>query len=208
MICLLKKKNWLLKFLLVIIFIMAVVFFGLLGFILNGDHDKIIGEPKLMIILGCSVKPWGPSILLKDRLNTALEYLKIHKDLIIVVSGGQGPDEYISEAQAMKDYLVEHGINKKKILIEDKSFCTEQNLKFSVGILNNNGYDINQGVIIVSNGFHLARVRILWNKIIKKNNLSSLAAPSSHNLSRLKMFIREPIALLKTLICIYVLRAK
>lgn len=205
----LKKNYGPLKFILAIIFIMAIIFLCLLGFILNNDYDKIIGEPKLMIILGCSIKPWGPSILLKDRLNTALEYLninkKINEDMIIVVSGGKGHDEYISEAQAMKDYLVQHGIDKEKIFMEDQSFCTDQNLRFSIGLLNKNGYDINQGVIVVSNGFHLARIKILWNKIIKKNNLSVLAAPSSHKLSKLKMLIREPLALLKALINIYVL---
>ena len=69
-----------------------------------------------MVILGCQVKPWGPSILLQDRLDEALGYLEDHPDMTVVVSGGQGPDEPSTEAQAMADYLIEHGISEDTIL--------------------------------------------------------------------------------------------
>ena len=68
-------------------------------------------------------------------------------------------------------------------------------------LLEKNGYDIEDDMIVVSNGFHLTRVRMLWARIHgDDDNLSTLAAPSSHVPSRYKMYIREPIALVKSFI--------
>ena len=89
----------------------ALAFGALFGAVMYGAYDHIQGEPRLMVILGCQVKPWGPSILLQDRLDTALAYLQDHPDMTVVVSGGQGPDEPTSEAQAMADYLTRVGCN-------------------------------------------------------------------------------------------------
>ncbi len=179
----------------------VLLFLTLLGIILYGNHDDVDGEPKMMIILGCQVKPWGPSILLKDRLNKALDYLEEHPEMTVVVSGGQGPDEHISEAQAMYDYLVAHGFAQERILFEDRSTNTRQNLDYSLAILEENGFDISDEIIVVSNGFHLSRVRMIWGWIYgDTDNLSTLAAPSSHVPSRLKMYIREPIGLVKSFV--------
>ena len=104
-----RRPGWL-KPLLALILAGVLAFGGLFGAVLYGSYDHIEGEPELMVILGCQVKPWGPSILLKDRLDEALSYLETHPDLPVVVSGGQGPDEHISEAKAMYDYLVEQGV--------------------------------------------------------------------------------------------------
>ena len=72
----------------------AILAFGaLFGAVMYGSYDHISGDPQIMIILGCQVKPWGPSILLQDRLNEALDYLEEHPDMVVVVSGGQGKDE-------------------------------------------------------------------------------------------------------------------
>jgi uncharacterized SAM-binding protein YcdF (DUF218 family) len=154
-----------------------------------------------MVILGCQVKPWGPSILLQDRLDKALDYLDDHPGLTVVVSGGQGRDEPMSEAQAMYDYLVEHGVDGERILLEDQSHNTDQNLRNTVELLADAGYDADADIVVVSNGFHLTRVRMLWSRICGgDDNLSTLAAPSSHLPSRLKMYLREPLALVKSFV--------
>ena len=178
----------------------AVLAFGaLFGAVMWGSYDHISGQPGIMIILGCQVKPWGPSILLQDRLNEALDYLEEHPDMIVVVSGGQGRDEPVSEARAMHDYLVEHGISEEQILMEDQSSNTVQNLRYSAQLLHENGYDTTRDILVVSNGFHLTRVRMLFGRVWGEEvELSTLAAPSSHLPSRLKMYIREPLALVKS----------
>ena len=118
-----------------------------------------------------------------------------------MVSGGQGPDEHISEAQCMYDYLTEHGVDGAQILLEDQSHNTVENLRYTVDLLTEEGYDPTADVVVVSNGFHLTRVRMLWNRVCGGDyNLSTLAAPSSHVPSRLKMYIREPLALVKSFV--------
>ena len=177
----------------------VLVFGALLGQVLSGSKDTIIGEPQAMVVLGCQVKPWGPSVLLQDRLDKALEYWEEHPEVVIVVSGAQGPDEPSTEARAMAGYLMEKGVPEDNILLEENSHNTIQNLTYSRQLLEEQGYDISGGVAIVSNGFHLTRTRMLagW---AGYENVSTLAAPSSHLPSRLKMYIREPIALVKSFV--------
>ena len=193
-----KKRRWL-RVLLVLILLGLLCFGGLFGAVLYGSYDHVQGNPQVMVILGCQVKPWGPSILLQDRLDKALSYLEEHPDLTIVVSGGQGPDEHISEAQCMYDYLTDHGVDGEQILMEDQSSNTVENLRNSAALLAEEGYDTSEGVVVVSNGFHLTRVRMLWGRVWDGDApLSTLAAPSSHVPSRLKMYLREPLALVKS----------
>ena len=196
-----KKLHMWIKVLIALILVGVLAFSALLGAVLLGGRDQIEGEPEIMVILGCQVKPWGPSVLLQDRLDKALDYLEDHPDMTVVVSGGQGPDEPCTEAQAMYDYLVAHGVNGERILLEENSHNTLQNLRYTRELLETEGYDLNSGVVVVSNGFHLTRVRMLWERVWGSGeNLSTLAAPSSHAPSRLKMYIREPIALVKSFV--------
>ena len=189
------------KALLALILAGAVAFSALLGAVLWGSYDHLRGDPRIMVILGCQVKPWGPSILLQDRLDEALDYLEEHPDMTIVVSGGQGPDEPSTEARAMYDYLVANGVDGEKILLEDQSHNTVQNLRYTAQLLAEEGYDTTEDIVVVSNGFHLTRVRMLWDRVWGGDyNLSTLAAPSSHLPSRLKMYIREPLALVKSFV--------
>ena len=190
-----RKPVWLLA-LLAAVLAALLSFAVLLGVVLSGAHDSITGEPKVMVILGCKVESWGPSILLQDRLDKALDYLEDHPDLTIVASGGQGPDEHQSEAQCMYDYLTDHGVDGNQILLEDQSHNTWENI--AQALLEQEGIDTSQ-MLVVSNGFHLTRVRMLWDRAWEGDyTLSTLAAPSSHIPSRLKMYIREPLALVKS----------
>ena len=171
----------------------------LLGLVLTGSYDHISGNPQVMIILGCQVRQNGPSVLLRDRLDEALGYLEEHPDMTVVVSGGQGPDEPTTEAQAMADYLVEHGVEEENILLEGESHNTTQNFQYSKALLAQENIDDSDGVLVVSNGFHLTRARMLAQRA-GFDNVSTLAAPESHMPSRLYMYIREPLALVKSFV--------
>lgn len=198
-----RPKNRWKKFLnaaLALVLAVVVLYGVLLGVVVSGERDQIQGEPQIMIILGCQVKPWGPSILLQDRLDKALDYLADHPDMTVVVTGGKGTDEVMSEAQAMHDYLVEHGFPSGQILLEDRAESTVENIRFSKELLAEHGYDITDDIVVVSNGFHLARTRMLWKRMDGGDNLSTLAAPSSHLPSRLKMYVREPLVLAKAIL--------
>lgn len=176
-----------------------LLFAVLEGIVLAGGHTHLREDqpPETMVILGCQVMERGPSELLQDRLDTALDYLETQPDMTVVVSGGQGANEPESEAACMRDYLVEHGVEAGRILMEDQSHSTAENLRFTQQVLEDNGLEADGGLLIVSNGFHLARVRMLAERYYGEE-VSTLAAPSSHLPSRVWMYLREPLALLKS----------
>ena len=176
-----------------------LLFAVLEGIVLAGGHTRLREDqpPETMVILGCQVMERGPSELLQDRLDTALDYLETQPDMTVVVSGGQGSNEPESEAACMRDYLVEHGVESGRILMEDQSHSTAENLRFTQQVLEDNGLEADGGLLIVSNGFHLARVRMLAERYYGEE-VSTLAAPSSHLPSRVWMYLREPLALLKS----------
>ena len=99
-------------------------------------------DKDYILILGCKIKNDGSlTPLLKGRVDKAIEFFKLqkektNKDIIFIPSGGKGNDEVISEAEAMKNYLIEKGINKNKIILEDKSKNTYENIKNSNKIIN------------------------------------------------------------------------
>lgn len=194
-----KRLHPIVKVFLVLALLGTLVFGALLGLVLGGAHDSIDGDPQVMIILGCQLHDWGPSVMLQDRLDKALDYLKDHPDMTVVVSGGQGENEPTSEAQGMADYLADHGFARENIILETQSHNTHQNLTYSARHLEEAGMDIREGVVIVSNGFHLTRAKMLAGRA-GYENVSVLAAPSSHTPTRLKMYIREPLALVKSFV--------
>ena len=124
---------------------------------------KIPYNKDYMIILGCKIKKDGslPN-LLKGRVDRALEFRnkqleETGKDLIFVPSGGKGNDEVISEAEAMKNYLIEQGIDEKKIILEDKSTNTYENIKFSKKLIKNK----NANIGFSTTNYHVFRAGLL-----------------------------------------------
>ena len=77
----------LLTVVLTLILIGMLAFFILLGIVLAGSHDQVSGQPSVMIVLGCQVRPDGPSILLQDRIDEAAAYLLDHPEVTVVASG-------------------------------------------------------------------------------------------------------------------------
>ena len=192
-----RRYVWL-KVLLALVLAGALAFCALLAAVLFGAHDDVEGDPGVMIVLGCQVREDGPSVLLQDRLDKALDYLAGRPDLTVVVSGGQGADEPVSEARCMYDYLTAHGVPGENILLEERSHNTWENLRYAKQLLEERGLD-GEGVAIVSNGFHLTRVALLAQRA-GFGEVSLLAAPSSHAPSRLAMYVREPAALVKSFV--------
>ena len=176
-----------------------LVFAGLFGAVLYGSYDHIQGDPQAMVVLGCRVMPEGhPSILLQDRLDAALDYWEAHPEVTVVVSGGQGSNEPTSEARCMADYLMDGGVPEDQILLEDRSHNTKENLLYSRELLAAEGIQVEQAdVLVVSNGFHLTRTRMLAERF-GYGEVSTLAAPTTHIPSRIQMYIREPLALAKS----------
>lgn len=105
-----------------------------------------------VVVLGCKVYGERPSITLEERLKAALKYLNANPDSACIVSGGQGADETISEAECMYLYLVNNGIASDRIYKEDKSTTTRENLAFSYEIIKEHGLE--EQIAIATNNFH------------------------------------------------------
>ena len=115
--------------------------------------------PRTVVVLGCQVFPDGhPSLMLRGRINAAYDYLTAHPDALCVASGGQNGSEPISEAQCIRDTLVSMGIAPERILLEDQSASTEENLTFSAALLREKG--LSTDVAIASDNFHQLRAAI------------------------------------------------
>ena len=119
--------------------------------------------PAAVVVLGAGVNGTTPSVVLASRLNTARTYLgQMPPDTPVILSGGQGPGEDISEAQAMYNYLTAVGISGERLYLEESSTTTAENLAYSSAVLDKLGIDTyHNSVAVVTNDFHMARVRYL-----------------------------------------------
>ena len=109
-------------------------------------------ENATVVVLGCRAYGSRPSIMLASRLDAAYEYLMEHPDAICIVSGGQGPDESMPEAECMYLYLTEKGIAPERIYQEKRSTSTRENLLFAQEIIEAEG--LNPEIAIVTNEYH------------------------------------------------------
>lgn len=135
----------------------GLVFLIVEGCVLSGFSRKGPAGLDVLVVLGAQMKASGPSRALQYRLDEAIRYLTENEDTRVIVSGGRGGDEPVSEAQGMYDYLVEKGISRDRIIREDQSKNTFQNLTFSAQYLDRE----KERVGVVSNNFHIFRaVRI------------------------------------------------
>lgn len=174
----------------VIIIIFVSLFLLLEGLILlnineTKDADKV-DNIDTMIVLGAKVNGTEISNTLKLRLDKAIEYYNKHKSVNIIVSGGQGNDENITEALAMKNYLISNGVNSNNIIEENKATTTLENIIYSKKILDNMN---NKGkVLIVTSDYHLFRGRLIASILgIENEGLCSTSSISG----RLYYMIRE-----------------
>ncbi len=114
-----------------------------------------------IVVLGCGVNGTVPSMLLRERIEAAYEYLSTHPDTICVVSGGQGPGEDITEAACMFRELTAMGIEADRIWLEDRSTSTDENLEFSLNLIEARTGARPSHIGIVSGEYHLYRAGLM-----------------------------------------------
>lgn len=112
-------------------------------------------QRSTVIVLGCKVNGEEPSLALARRIDAAIEYLEEYPQSIAIVSGGQGPDEGISEAEAMRRRMLDRGISPERIIMEDQSTSTYENLSYSKQIIEKN--QLGDDTVIITEGYHLTR---------------------------------------------------
>lgn len=136
-------------------------------------------ENSTLVVLGCQVMGRNPSHMLRLRLETAYQYLIEHPNIKCIVSGGQGNNEEISEAECMYNWLVNKGISADRIYKEDKSTNTRENLSFSEKIIKEN--NLNENMAIVTDWYHEFRAYIIANKL--GYSAQAVSAPTPFYLS-------------------------
>lgn len=129
------------------------------------------------VVLGAQVKSYGPSVILRGRIDAAYEYLEENPDADAVVTGGQGSDEPMSEGQCMYDGLVSYGISPDRIYIEDRAEDTTQNLKYSMQIIADE--NLNGDIAIVTDGFHQLRARLIAYQLGIQGDIGAVSADTS-----------------------------
>ena len=122
------------------------------GVIARSAEGTEQSDADYLIVLGCKVNGSTPSLMLRQRIDAAAEYLQAHPDATVIVSGGQGYNETMTEAACMARELTALGIESDRILQEDRSTSTMENLLFSMELMEEGA-----SVAIVSNEFHLYR---------------------------------------------------
>lgn len=158
-----------------------------------------IGAPKAgadyVVVLGAQVRGKRPSYNLCRRLDAACQYLGENPNTRVILSGGQGSGEEISEAQAMAEYLEEKGIERERMILEDQSRNTDENLRYSREKMT----ETDPKVVLATNGFHVFRSV----RIAKKQGLTQvegLGAPVQWYTVP-NMYVREGIAVIKYALC-------
>lgn len=135
---------------------LAAVLAFVLFLFLWGQNDTVTYEEDAIIVLGAGIHGERLSLTLRRRLDAALAYREKNPDVLIVVSGGQGPQEDITEALAMERYLLSRGLPAAQILREERSTSTSENFRFSFALLDARFPDGWQAAF-VSNDYHIFR---------------------------------------------------
>lgn len=159
--------------------------------------EAIDGGEQWLIVLGCGIKADGtPTWALENRLDAAWEWYRGHPGTRLVVSGGKGSNEPISEALSMSRYLVRRGAAQSDMLVEDRSTSTMENFRFSRVLMKKAGWD-GSPILFVTNDFHVFRARML----AARNGFSAygIGAPTPAVIWP-NVYLREFFALFKSIV--------
>ncbi|MFC5466506.1 YdcF family protein [Lederbergia graminis] len=179
---------------LLIIIVLIVGFWMMTGeMIKSGKFPEARGKNEYAIILGAKVDGESPSLSLRYRLNAALHYAMDNPHVHLILSGGQGSGEQITEAEAMKRFLIDYGIDEERLIIEDKSTSTYENILFSKKLIP----DSTDSITIITSDYHLARAK----KIASNLGLEAdVVAAETPDVVSFQLNVRERFALVKTYI--------
>jgi uncharacterized SAM-binding protein YcdF (DUF218 family) len=155
--------------------IWLVSFVAVEGWILVGSiSQEIPQDADYLLVLGAGLRGENPSATLQGRIDLAEEILRTHPQTKAVLCGGQGTDEVMPESHVMRRVMIEDGIAPERILVEDASRTTRQNVKYAVALMTKDHGSADYQTAFVSSNFHLPRAR----KIMENNGLTPIGAGS------------------------------
>ncbi len=183
-------ENRIYKIILIIILLLAfavsALFAGTLASVINQSKNTSNGETTV-ITLGCRVRGDVPSLQLQARCSETVKYLEENPDAVAILSGGQGPDENISEGECMYNLITEAGIDKNRLYVEDSSTSTDENIAFSKKIIEEN--NLSDKIVVVTSEYHLKRAKM----ICKKNGLKANGIPAHSSFYSLPTFYTREV---------------
>lgn len=168
-----------------------LLFAVLEGMIISKINAVPEKDVDYLVVLGAQVRGTRVTKSLARRLDAAFKYASEHEDVIVIVSGGKGIGEDISEAEAMKKYLMDAGLSSERIIMEDKSTTTKENLVFSREKMDKP----DASVAVVTNNFHVYRAVKLAEKLNYKDVQGLAGRPDK--ILFINYMVREAFALFK-----------
>ncbi|HIY37601.1 MAG TPA: YdcF family protein [Candidatus Agathobaculum merdigallinarum] len=168
-----------------------VSFIAIQGIILHGMRaDPEAADAEYLLVLGARVYEDGrPSAALAARLDTAYDFMQEHPEVTAILCGGQGSNEPCPEAEAMYDYMVDKGMDADRLLLEDKSSNTIQNIENARALIGDG-----HKTAVVTSDYHLARARVL----MERGGLDAcgIPAPTPYPAQRVSVHCREYCSIL------------
>lgn len=156
-------------------------------------------DTRFLVVLGARVDPGGePSFSLLLRLESALAFLEEHPQTVAILSGGQGKDEDMTEAQAMYQWLVARGVDPQRLVLEPRATNTRENLAFAFDLIRERGYDPSDCTAVVSSSYHLYRAKIIARQL--GVTVTGVWSSPGNPAVTLNYFIREAPAVWKELL--------
>ena len=173
----------------------AVLCSGILVFalteavIIHASFGHPDADCKYIVVLGAKVNGTSPSLSLSDRIRAAADYLNAHPDTVAILSGGQGADEGISEAQCMFEGLTARGIDPSRLWLEDKATSTWENLHFTLDLIEEKTGNRPLSIGLVSSEYHLFRAGLF----AKECGVEAIGIPAATSWFSIKLnyFMRE-----------------
>ena len=153
-----------LRIIIILVVVVGILLFTFIeGFIVAGAcTDTPDTAAAFVIVPGCGIRENGSlTLTLQYRLDAACDYLTAHEDTLCIVSGGQGDNEPMPEACAMRDYLTAHGIDTRRILTERDSTSTSENMAYSAALIREQYPDHAMTAVVATSGFHVFRSLLL-----------------------------------------------
>lgn len=191
-----KTVNRFVPKIIIYVFAVGIVSAAVLGSFLfiYGNLDSVKYDEDAIVVLGSGIRGEKPTKNLIRRLERAIDYYNKNPNAVIVVSGGQGLQEDITEALAMERYLLRRGVLKDKIIKEEKATSTYENFVFTKQILDSY-FDGEYSVVFVTNDYHVYRAKGLA-KIAGFDDAASLHCSTPWYLV-VPSFLRECLAVVK-----------
>jgi len=162
--------------------------------IVSGKRSEVQQPIDVLCVLGGGLRGDQPSQNLKNRLVVAMDVMKQNPEAQVIVCGGQGADEAEPEATVMRRWMVQHGADSSRIVREDQSHNTVQNIENAMKICEERSWDT-QHVTVVSSSFHLFRIRHIMRHV--GLTPSVVSAPAGDPASAVLMYIREYFSVVK-----------